>query len=118
MNCLGVTPVQDAPTLKVVTACSGSGAPSLVLNQLVGGSGGFSEVMACEIDPAAAHAMMVNARPLHAHADVHLPTGHTGEMLLLYTQPVLPSPHSKECHRRLLGWVALQCQFFAQLPSI
>ena len=68
MNSLGVAPVKDAAPLKLATACSGSGAPSLVLRTLLAGN--LREVMACELDPAAAHALMVNAKPVHAHVDV------------------------------------------------
>ena len=53
--------------LKFATACSGSGAPSLVLQALTPSS---VEVMACDVNPSCAHALLLNAKPLHCHSDL------------------------------------------------
>lgn len=55
--------------LLFATACSGSGAPSLVLKELVSDP---VETMACESNVAAAHALLVNAKPSHCQTDVIL----------------------------------------------
>ena len=65
MKVLNVIPV-SGKQLKLGTACSGAGAPSLTLQHLVE----FSEIIACEIDLSAAHALLTNCSPLHCHKDV------------------------------------------------
>ena len=68
MQCLPAVPGTHAPVV-FITACSGSGAPSLVLQQLVPDP---LEVAACESNAAAAHALLVNAKPMHSQTDVLL----------------------------------------------
>lgn len=67
MASIGVAVNQDARVCKVATACSGSGAPTMVLGQMVAN---LREEFACEIDEAAAHALAINANPCHIHKDV------------------------------------------------
>jgi site-specific DNA-cytosine methylase len=59
--------VAQGRQLKFATACSGSGAPSLVLQALLPSP---VEVMSCDVNPACAHALLLNAKPLHCHSDL------------------------------------------------
>ena len=51
------------------TACSGSGAPTLVLRAMVG-HGNVQELVSSEKNPSAAHALLLNAQPEHCHSDL------------------------------------------------
>jgi predicted ATPase len=55
--------VVHAEPLRVITGCSGAGVPTLVLKQILGGDDTVEEV-ACEIERAAAFALMNNATHL------------------------------------------------------
>ena len=66
LRVLGLAPNLEREPVKFATACSGSGAPSLVLQKMVAAT----ELMASDINAAAAHACLLNAQPLHCQANV------------------------------------------------
>ena len=68
LKSLGVVRNTAAGPLTMATACSGSGAPSLVLGSILGESG-LKEVFACDSDVAAAHVLLQNCRVEHVYAD-------------------------------------------------
>lgn len=57
----------SASPLRLATACSGSGGPTLVLKAL---GLNVKEITANEINPACAHALLLNVAPQHCHSDV------------------------------------------------
>jgi hypothetical protein len=54
--------------VRVGTACSGAGTPTIVLKLLHPAT----EIFSSEINPCAAHALWLNADPTHIHTDVHM----------------------------------------------
>jgi hypothetical protein len=69
--------VSDSTSRKIRfgTACSGSGAPTLVLRAMVGNAN-VQELVSSEKNPAAAHSLLLNTQPEHCHADLFHQTRH------------------------------------------
>jgi hypothetical protein len=71
LDTLGCKPDLNCRPFRLATACSGSGAPTLVLKSMVT----TAELIASEINIAAAHACLINAAPEHCQDDVHAQAG-------------------------------------------
>ena len=71
LETIGCKPNLMGKPVSLATACSGSGAPTLVLRAMVS----TNELMASDLSPAAAHACLVNARSEHCQDDVHNQAG-------------------------------------------
>ena len=64
MRCLGIRVAELGRTLRITTAASGTGAPTHVLEMLLG-SRNVAELWASEVSTAAVHFMMRATKPMH-----------------------------------------------------